>query len=170
LHKGQRCGHHRIALRQRAEAYTVNNSVYGPTGLPVICSDITVVGNNSTIRRPGTAPDFRILAVGKTGHLRLQEAAISGGLAALTPESDKEGGRIYNHGALTLVESTISGNRAGGGLFNNYGEVTLIRSTISDNRSTPSGNGGGVFNGGFAGLRLISTLISGNHAPTVSAV
>jgi len=73
LHKGQRCGHHRIALRQRAEAYTVNNSVYGPTGLPVICSDITVVGNNSTIRRPGTAPDVRILAVGKTGHLRLQD-------------------------------------------------------------------------------------------------
>src|SRR5919206_2410671 len=44
----------------------VNNTVYGPTGLPVIRSNITIAGNNSAIRRAGTAPRFRILAVGDT--------------------------------------------------------------------------------------------------------
>jgi hypothetical protein len=43
----------------------VNNIVYGPTGLPVIRTDITIVGHNSTIRRARTAPEFCIVAVSR---------------------------------------------------------------------------------------------------------
>ena len=39
---------------------TVNNSTYGPTGLPVISSAITIEGQGSTIRRDSAAPEFRI--------------------------------------------------------------------------------------------------------------
>jgi hypothetical protein len=56
-----------------------NTTPYGPTGLPVIRSEITIVGNNSTIRRAGTAPRFRIFAVGRNGNLRLQQTTVSGG-------------------------------------------------------------------------------------------
>src|SRR5437867_12960024 len=35
---------------------TVNNSSLGPTGLPVISSEITIEGNNSTIERDSSAP------------------------------------------------------------------------------------------------------------------
>ncbi len=49
-----------------------NNRVYGPTGLSVIRSQITIAGNGSTIRRVQSAPNFRILAVGDTGDLTLQ--------------------------------------------------------------------------------------------------
>jgi len=37
------------------------NSIYGPTGLPVITSTITIEGNGSTIARDSAAPAFRIL-------------------------------------------------------------------------------------------------------------
>ena len=51
---------------------TVNNTNYGPRGLPTVRTPITVVGNNSTIRRANTAPKFGILAVSQTGILALQ--------------------------------------------------------------------------------------------------
>lgn len=62
---------------------TVNNNTYGPTGLPVITSEITIGSliGRSTIARdfnPG-APEFRILAVGDTGNLTLQSTNVQGG-------------------------------------------------------------------------------------------
>ena len=38
----------------------VNNDTYGPTGLPVISSVITIEGQGSTITRDSEAPEFRI--------------------------------------------------------------------------------------------------------------
>src|SRR5215218_6181936 len=55
---------------------SVNND---DNGLPVIRSDIIIAGNNSTIRRAGTAPRFRIFAVGDTGDLTLRRTTVSGG-------------------------------------------------------------------------------------------
>src|SRR5215208_6591616 len=48
-------------------------------GLPVIRSNITIAGNNSTIRRAASAPRFRIFAVGETGDLTLRRTTVSGG-------------------------------------------------------------------------------------------
>ena len=39
----------------------VNNDTYGPTGLPVISSVITIAGQGSTIARASGAPEFRLL-------------------------------------------------------------------------------------------------------------
>src|SRR5215208_3164212 len=58
---------------------SINNRVYGPTGLPVIRSDITIAGNTSTIRRADSAPRFRIFAVGDNGDLTLRRTTVSGG-------------------------------------------------------------------------------------------
>ena len=57
----------------------VNNTYSGPTGMPVITTEITIEGNNSTIERDSSAPDFRIFAVRDTGDLTLQETMVSGG-------------------------------------------------------------------------------------------
>ena len=57
----------------------VHNSTYGRTGLPVIRSVITIAGQGSTITRDSEAPEFRIMAVGRTGELALQETTVSGG-------------------------------------------------------------------------------------------
>jgi hypothetical protein len=70
----------------------VNNSVFGPTGLPIIRSRITIDGNNSTIRRAPSAPNFRILAVqGGGGGLTLQETTVTGGRAMTVAGIDGSG-------------------------------------------------------------------------------
>jgi hypothetical protein len=76
-----------IVLRQSSThtLTTANNTTYGPTGLPVITSPITIAGNGSTITRASSAPDFRILAVGFAGNLRLRATTISGGGWLLGP-------------------------------------------------------------------------------------
>lgn len=95
----------------------INNSTYRPTGLPVITSPITIVGNGSTITRDPLASEFfRILAVGSSGNLTLQETTVSGGRAMVSPEN---GGGIVNYGMLTLINSRVVGNLAlrwGGGV------------------------------------------------------
>src|SRR5215208_4326246 len=95
----------------------VNNIRYGPTGLPAIRSIITIAGNNSTIRRAASAPEFRILAVGQNGNLTLRQTQVTGGSLA----GDSGGGMFNNKdGILKVTNSTISGNTAkfGGGLRN----------------------------------------------------
>lgn len=42
---------------------SVNNTTFGPTGLPVVTSRITLAGQGSTLVRAGNAPEFRLLAV-----------------------------------------------------------------------------------------------------------
>ncbi|HEX2243367.1 MAG TPA: hypothetical protein VHK27_08970, partial [Gammaproteobacteria bacterium] len=83
---------------QTLTAVNNNNPDYGRTGLPIIRSNMTIVGNNSTIRRSSSAPDFRIFAVARTGNLRLQHTTVSGGVAS----GGDAGGGVFNTGSLTL--------------------------------------------------------------------
>ena len=78
---------------------TVNNSTYGPTGLPVISSAITIEGQGSTIRRDSGAPEFRLFAVNSTGDLTLNETTVSGGA---TPSGGSGGGMCNYGGTLTV--------------------------------------------------------------------
>jgi len=115
----------------------VHNDTYGPTGLPVISSVITIAGQGSTIARDSGAPEFRIVAVNSTGALTLQETTVSGGRLA------GHGGGVVNYGGtVTLTNSTLSGNSAqfgGGGMYNSFGTCTVTHSILSGNSaSTPS--------------------------------
>jgi len=114
------------------------DDTYGPTGLPLITSQITIEGNGGRIRGQGNA--FRLFAVSNSGNLTLQNVNLSRG-------SSSYGGGVFNNGTLTIQNSTISGNRAGrGGGVSNHGTLTVENSTISGNNA---GDGGGVSNGGF---------------------
>ncbi|MEC4868037.1 MAG: right-handed parallel beta-helix repeat-containing protein, partial [Jaaginema sp. PMC 1078.18] len=71
-------------------------------------------------------------------------------------------GGIFSNGALTLTNSTVSGNQAagsGGGIFSN-GALTLTNSTVSGNQA--AGSGGGIFSNGA--LTLTNSTVSGNSA------
>jgi parallel beta helix pectate lyase-like protein len=79
--------------------------------------------------------------------------------------TDGSGGGIYNAptGTLTLISSTVSGNLAdaGGGISNDGGTLTLINSTISDNMAQRPG--GGILNGGAnSQTKLIFCTVYGN--------
>jgi len=134
----------------------VTDNTFGPTGLPLITSLITIQGSGATITRQGNAPGFRLIAV-TTGDLTLQQVTLNGGYTF------GRGGGLVNYGALTIENSTISGNNSfnsiGGGVCN-FGTLTIENSTISGNTAY---FGGGVFNhaGGFT---LTNSTISGNIA------
>jgi hypothetical protein len=137
---------------------TVNNTVYGATGLPVIRSVITIAGNNSTIRRASSAPEFRIITVGSHGNLTLQDTTVRGGTLL---DGDVNGGGVANYGRLTITNGTISGNSTGGnggGVYSGA-TMTLTNSTISGNAAY---GGGGIRNSGT--LSITSSTISGNTA------
>jgi Chlamydia polymorphic membrane protein (Chlamydia_PMP) repeat len=142
----------------------VHNDTYGPTGLPVIRSVVTIAGQGSTITRDSGAPEFRIVAVNGTGDLTLQETTVSGGVAESSGEQGPgRGGGVFNYGTLTLIHSTLARNHAGGyggGIWSN-GTVTVTHSTLSDN--TAASNGGGIWHQ-VGTLTLTHSTISGNEA------
>jgi len=123
---------------------------YGPSALPYIASEITIVGNGATIERdaPATEP-FRLFYVGpdpddpKTldyhspaaapgapadagpGKLVLRDLTLRGGFAK-GGDTDAGGagaglgGAIFNQGDLLLRRVTVVGNTAQGGTAQNF--------------------------------------------------
>lgn len=66
--------------------------------------------------------------------------------------SAEVGGAICNGGALTILNSTLSGNVARGGRAGgiaNYGILNITNSTFTGNSSTSDGLAGGILNGGL---------------------
>jgi hypothetical protein len=86
-------------------------------------------------------------------------------------DEDENGGGIRNFGTLTLINCTVSDNRAnGGGGISNSGDLTLIDSTVKDNLAdgiapmgVECGNGGGI-QCGSGTLMLLNSTLSGNQA------
>jgi hypothetical protein len=147
--------------------YTLTGSYDGDNGLPPISDELILNGHGATIARsdtPGT-PDFRIVL-------------IAGGAVATFSEVTLENGRhsigagVLNHGAVTLVRSTLSGNAAslyGGGVYNQPGaSLTVLSSTLSGNSAdtfVPEGchscsYGGAINNWGT--LVVANSTIAGN--------
>jgi predicted outer membrane repeat protein len=102
-----------------------------------------------------------VLSVRSGVTAELRRVTVTGGLTY------HGGGGIYNHGVLTLTNSTVSGNAAEfwphsiyGGAISNHGVLTLTNSTVSGNTSYL--NGGGIENWGVA--TLTNSTVSGNTA------
>jgi hypothetical protein len=111
----------------------------------------------------------RVLSVASGASLTLDAITVAnGGIPDVLGSDLLDGGGIYNAGALTVANSTVSGNTAGrgnssgvgtdggGGIFNS-GVLTITNSTLSGNTA---GHGGAVFNSGTA--TVAHTTVSGN--------
>ncbi len=145
----------------------VNNTTYGPTGLPVAASEVTIQGNGHTIQRSQSegTPEFRILAVGSGGNLTLASTTVSGGSIPFNgTRAGHLGGGIYARSAtVTVTNSTLSGNLAesgGGGVFASSGTVAVMYSTLSGN----SARYGGGIAAGYAEVTVTNSTLSGNSA------
>ena len=88
----------------------------------------------------------------------------------VSDNSAEIGGAICNGGALTIINSTFSGNvaRHRGGAIGNYGFLVVTNSTFSGNSSGSSGQAGGILNGGLfqsSGTLVVNNgTLSGNTA------
>jgi hypothetical protein len=138
----------------------------GPNGLPSITTAITIVGNRSFVRRDPTlgefsGPEFRIVHVGETGNLSLDNLVIGGGFLG---GSDDSGPGLFNRGTTNITNSIITQNITifgGGGGIQNVGTVTVADSLIADNVAG-EGPGGGVASIGIT--NIINSTIANNSA------
>ncbi len=174
------------------EVYTLTLLDNGANGLPLIASDIAINGHGSAIVRDAAAVRFRIFHVNGSGVLTLNEVTVSGGHPGDTSTVRNGGGINMAGGFLTLMNSTISGNRAGnglngtpgqpggngGGIYVNGGFVSITNSTISANNAGAGGSatsiftnnggvggsGGGIYLTGSSTTNITNSTISGNNA------
>ncbi len=137
---------------------------YGPNGLPIVGSAITVEGHGSTIRRAPGAPAFRIFVINSTGALTLNDLTLEGGDSGPT----YCGGALLNaFGSATLTRTTVTGSTApgGGGVCNSSGPMTLTDCVVSFNTAS-AGQGGGLLSIDDVGkptLIVNRTSITGNN-------
>jgi hypothetical protein len=143
----------------------VDNTTDGLNGLPSVTSPLTIRGAGAGATVIGrVAAFFRLLHVATAGSLTLEGLTLSGG----APISS--GGGIFNRGTLTLVSTALTDNMAGffnsggGGLSNEGGTVTIIDSTLA--RNSAGGGGGGLQNNGGT-VTVINATVVGNGAGTV---
>ncbi len=147
------------------------DSFYGPAGLPTIRSDITIVGNGSTIRRAPSAPAFRIVNVARGADLTLQQTTVSGARSfsamfafrsnitlsnSTISGNSGDGVAVDTRSNLIISNSTISRNAGVGVQFGQGSGGPITNSTIADNRD------GGVSVGLYAVANVTGSTISGN--------
>ncbi len=162
--------------------FTASGVIDLASRLPVISRDVEILGpgaNVLTVSGNGGNEVFMVgydVTVTIAGLTIADGFALSGGAIYINPGSTVTvanstisgnsaggiGGGIYNAGTLTVTNSTLSGNSAltaGGGGIENGGTLTVTNSTFSDNSGT---NGGGIFNGGT--LTVTNATLSANSA------
>ena len=148
------------------------------SGAVVKISGLTVQNANTTgyyyggaILNYGTLTLTNIVATGNVGS---QGAILNLAPGALTLMNSTLSGNAASYGGggvegagvqLTIIGSTISGNSAGqfgGGVFTGDGPTTIINSTLANN--TSGYKGGGLYAGG-ATTTVINSTLAGNSAP-----
>ncbi|MEM8679834.1 MAG: right-handed parallel beta-helix repeat-containing protein [Planctomycetota bacterium] len=116
-------------------------------------SDLTISGGGATVAGGGVRTDI-------AGNTTLSRVRVSDSAAL-------QGGAIANLGAMSIRDSTISGNRGqrGGGI-NNQGHLTVESSTVSGN--TASLYGSAILNNTTQSLLITNSTLSGNYIYNLS--
>ena len=138
----------------------MDNHDFGPTGLPVVVSAITINGKGATIA--GNNTNFRIIAIDGSsgGALTLNRVTITGGHIVGPGPAGAGGGILNLSGTLNTNNAVVTRNfasSAGGGIANGIGATaTLVKSTVSMNMVPDTGMGGG--GGGILSIASTITL------------
>mgnify|MGYP000035337546 CR=1 FL=1 len=151
---------------------SINNINFSKNGLPVIKTDITINGNNSTISRNLSAPSFRIFILTNPGKLTINDLTISNGYDDNLIDNYGGGGILNNGGELIINNSIIMENRAegdgGAGLWLAGNSISKINKTkILNNYAGKDGSGGAIQKRGNANLIIDNCEIKDNFASNI---
>ena len=122
---------------------------------------ITGAGQATTIIQAGTVGPPTPNASSRVFHVPVNVPVTFGGVTIRNGYDDLGAG-VRSAGAVTLTNSTVSGNtafNAGGGIFAD-GALTLTNSTVSGNAA--DSDGGGIYSAGQ--ITMTSSTVSGNTA------
>ncbi len=131
-----------ICLTDSTYAFTTPHDAAG-NALPVILSEITIIGNNARFERVGATP-LRFFELTGNGILTLSNMTLANGRAGRTFE-ERTGGAIFSRGQLTARDTTFENNsveESGGGAISSLGTVSVVfleRSTFINNQSDSAG-------------------------------
>ncbi|MGW6390995.1 hypothetical protein ACWFR1_10905 [Streptomyces sp. NPDC055103] len=164
--------------------YTLTDAYSGVDGLPEVTGTYTITGVGVTIRRSSSA-EFRILHVGPTGRLTLNQVTLTGGQTEAV-----SGAGIFNEGTLSMTQVTVRDTRTQygfGGAVSNEGTLSMQRGALTDNTGYLGGgilncgdsatlnnvtvsrnsaeNGGGLNNNCQSSMTLNATRVQGNSSP-----
>ena len=161
---------HKTRIRLAGGTYaltTADNITNGLNGLPSIVREVTIEAGSkgATLARASSAPAFRLLHVGASGHLTLDRVRLTGGDVSFS--IDGRGGALLNdRGIVTITHCSFDGNTAGegGAVYTNHGTMTISDSTIFGNFGL---SGGGLFNIGGT-VTLTRTEVDGNAGTGVA--
>ena len=128
-----------------------------------IAKGLTIDGSNRAITISGDTgndgtPNVRVFSIAAGSAVTLSQLHIISGTTS------GSGAGLYNAGTLTVIDSTLAGNRAsqnGGGIFNDAGILDVQNSTLSGNAADQQG--GGIANDGGT-VTMIHTTLAGNSA------
>jgi hypothetical protein len=128
-------------------------------------SNLTIVGEDSTLERAPYAPSLTLLKVNYNKTLTLDDVNFTNGGGS----SELNGGAIYNHGTLTVNGGTFSDNRDGeyGGAIDSHGSSGSQSLTVSDAYFTGNGgeDGGAIANGLDSTATISGSTFSQNSTP-----
>jgi CSLREA domain-containing protein len=138
-----------------------NSTGFGPNGLPVINTEVTINGNGAVIARNTTEgiPYFRLLQIDPNGSLALDDVTLTGGSNFASSPDYWYGGAILNRGETTINNSTIDHNYANqaGGIGNLSGQLNVTDSTFTFNN-------GAVLSDGNNAIAHISNCFFANNS------
>jgi hypothetical protein len=130
-----------------------------------VTKDLTIVGAGAELTVIDGGGVDRVFQVASGVTASISGMTLRNGSVDPDAPSDPSGGGVLNRGVLTLADVVVADNFAGGGggIANfSGGDLTLVGSTVSGNRSTGvTANGGGISN--FADMTIDSSTISGNE-------
>jgi hypothetical protein len=123
--------------------------------LNITRGDLTILGVGSNVTISATSLGDRVFHVLPRARLTLQDLTVTGGVGDWDPSvvggvGSGDGGGIYNAGALTMVNCTITNNSAGFGPYSDF--------------AWTGGAGGGIYNAGTASLN--HCIITANSSGT----
>ena len=104
---------------------TSNSEVYGRTLFPIITTEITIIGNGSSVTRDPSGSKFRFFGVESTGILTIDELNLYNGYAEKDNSNDIGNG--HQNGGAILVRS---------------GGYLSIKNSVLDNNTAELGDGG----------------------------
>jgi hypothetical protein len=138
----------------RVPAGTYNENIFVVRSLSITGADVTIVKSS------GAGSVFFIM---QDVTVSLSGLTITGGTGSEMGDGNAYGGGILNGGALTVVDTVITNNRAGlgGGVLNAEGSLDVVGSTIAGNHAEGFGGGVAVFNGE---VRVQNSTIRENSA------
>ncbi len=139
----------------------------GASGLPVISTDIRIIGDDSIIQRDPDAEPFRIFHIWNPGVLTLDGLTIRYGYLDGDEYVKSSGGAILALGRLNLLNSSIVENRAGnegGGIFSSRGKIFIDHSMIARNEATWGGGLLDEYGPDPSEILITNSTVYGNRA------